>query len=158
MGFRLGDIIEDLIAEREEGESFPRLSVGWYEEGKLWHRLEPAAEVWNLAHRRPFMVVEQRGEWIFLILFSRSPFVFGQVPEVDLSRCVHTFDNLCERLRGKSKVFVMRTEEGERIVLRIRRSYLAEGVRLCGLCSEGDLPRSLWHLIGRELERWKRTD
>jgi len=158
VGFRLGDVIEDLITEREKGESFPELAVGWYREEKLWNRLEPAGSVWHLASRRPFMIVGQTEEWIFLILFSRSPFILGgmKMPEVDLGRCIHTFDNLCEHLKGKSRVFVMKTKRGEKIVLRIRRSYLAEGVKLCGLCSEEDLPQSLRHIIGKELEEWKR--
>jgi len=147
--------LADLVAEERE-RSFPELSVGWYREEYLYSWLQPTGR-WHTAPYRPFMVIRDTGEWVYLILFSRSPLILypDPFPEVDLSRCVHDFDPRCESLKGRSRVFRVREGEGYRTVFRIRKVYLLEGADLCGICCEKDLPEGLLRSLKREVEGWR---
>ncbi len=150
-----------------ERVSFPELSLGQYDEERVWYHIEPKGRAWNIKKKRPFIVVKCTQKHVYLLLLTtlelnvyrckldRAYGIGTFLPEVLLKEC-KIKERRCRWMGERSRIFKRRLGKNEcRIVVRISKKLLAKNSTLCGECKESVFDDQVRFIVEEELEGWK---
>ncbi len=156
--FSLGEILKE--AGLVDSHRIEKLSIWWYDEGRFWHLIQPYGRPWNVKTLRPFLVVGDDENFVYIVMMSTKRFICEGLEErdmeLDIDKCEIEPVGRCNWIRKKSNVFVRRLNTHCRIVLRIPKAFLETVAGRCGLCSEEILSEEIRIFIDREMEEWRR--
>ena len=143
---------------------FSPCTLGFIKEDEYKEELKKLLNYeWNFRYRRPFKVVYNDGQGIFIVLLTTSEVDFycktdtelglNSTPRMDTEKCEKEPSG-CSWIKGTSRLFKIRGGRNYCYVFRFAPHNLKKMAHRCGKCADDALDNDAKKIVAYELKKY----